>query len=342
MADAPRILPETLYTRRSLLFRAAGLAGIATGIRWIPSSHGASQSQSKSQSAKPPAWGFEQTTEALALKIGTRELFRYQLKRPASGGPSVESGGYISVLTTPSGTRVTDVGPADHPHHRGIFLGWVEMHGKKDADFWGWGEPAPIKNRKIVNKTLETRPPALGSSRFRAVNEWMADGTRMLTEDIRVSTGLTEGGTMMDVAVQLSPDAETKLARWAFGGFAMRTPKDGTVVPIGPEGPIRRAAPKHTDPTSNWPDAAWYGLHLKTPDGKEATVAVANRKTNPPTTWHVVSGIGLINPAITAPGPVTLVPGKPLVLRYRVLAFDGPPKLEVLNRLGSSWYNATL
>jgi hypothetical protein len=281
---------------------------------------------------------FARTEEALQLKSGARELLRYQLKKPSKGGPSVESACYIHPLSTPSGTIVTDVGPQDHRHHRGVFLGWVEMHGARDADFWGWGEPAPTARRQIVNRLVEAPPPVLGFPKFRVVNEWRAEGLRLLTEDLRIAVSVREKLTTLDVAVQLTPDAEITLARWAFGGFALRTRKDGEVLPIGPEGAVKRAPAKHTDPASNWPDVHWYGLHLKLSGGREATVAIANRKANPPTTWHVVPGIGLLNPCITAPAMVRILPDKPLVLRYRIIAADGPPDYPTLKALGEEWY----
>ena len=79
-------------------------------------------------------------------------IVTYWYERPEDSKLPVESGCYFHPLHTPKGVVVTDVAPPDHPHHRGVFLGWVEMHGKKDADFWGWGEHAPVKGRQIVNK----------------------------------------------------------------------------------------------------------------------------------------------------------------------------------------------
>src|SRR5687768_1438813 len=83
-----------------------------------------------------------------------KEIFQYQLQRPAASKLPVESACYFHPVRTPKGVVVTEVAPSDHLHHRGIFLGWVEMHGKQDADFWGWGEHAPIKGRRIVNRRV--------------------------------------------------------------------------------------------------------------------------------------------------------------------------------------------
>lgn len=316
-------------SRRGFL-RTAGLFG--AGVL-IGRASGAAE-----QAKKAPELAFARTEDALRLTYGPREIIRYQLKPPGMGASGVPSGCYFHPFSTPSGTVITDVGPSDHRYHRGVFLGWVEMHGRQDADFWGWGEHAPVKDRQIVHRSLEAKPPSLGYARIRALNDWMAGKERMLAEDLRAGVTFQDGATLLNYAVQLTPAVETKLARWAFGGFALRTRKDGELIPIGPEGEVKRAAPQHTDPASNWPDAPWYGLHLKLSDGKQATVAVVGRKENPPTTWHVVAGIGLVNPCITAPAAFVLRPDQPQVLRYRVALFDGPPNLPVINRLAESWY----
>lgn len=288
--------------------------------------------------ARPPELAFSRTPEALQLNLGPRPVLRYQVLRPSLGGPAVESGCYLHPVHTPAGVAVTEVAPEDHRHHRGIFCGWVEMHGPADADFWGWGEHAPTKGRRIVNETLEAEPPAMGYGRFRAINRWTAGEVTVLREDFRVGAGVRDGATVLDFTVGYQVEREVQLARWAFGGFAVRVRKEGQAVAWGPEGEVKRTPPQHTDPASNWPAAPWYALHLRLPEGKEATVVVVGRHNNPETTWHVVPGIGLINPSITAPAAVTLVPGKTLALRYRVMVFDGAPKLAAIQPMAESWY----
>lgn len=316
-------------SRRGFLRQAGWLgAGLAMGA----TCRGAEQAK------KAPELAFVRSEEALRLTYGPRDIIRYQLRPPGMGASEVPSGCYFHPFATPAGTVVTDVGPDDHRHHRGIFLAWVEMHGRQDGDFWGWGEHAPVKDRRIVNRSLEAKPPSLGYARIRALNDWMAGAERMVAEDMRAGVTFQDGGTILNCAVQFAVESEVTLARWAFGGFALRTRKDGELVAIGAEGVVKRPSPKHTDPESNWPDAPWYGLHLKLKDGKQATVAVIGRKENPPTTWHVVPEIGLVNPSITAPAAVVLRPEKPLVLRYRVAVFDGAPNLPVINKIAESWY----
>lgn len=317
-------------TRRHFLARSlavgAGL-GMGGGTIWA------------AEQSKPPEMTVSRTPDKVLVRFGRRDLCGYQLTQPFGSGLSVESACYFHPLSTPGGIIVTEVAPDDHRHHRGVFFGWVEMTGKQKADFWGWGEPAPTKGRRIVNKTVETSPPGLGYTRFRIVNEWQVEGARMMTEDLRTGVALLEGATVLELTVQFSVDAPVRLARWGFGGFGVRLKKSARIRAIGPAGVVTLAPPKHTDPQTNWPDAVWYGLHSEYADGKQSTVVVVGRHNHPPTTWHVVPGIGLINPSLTGPAALDLVPGKPLVLRYRVMAFDGAPKPAVIARLADSWYH---
>src|ERR1051326_5674246 len=95
----------------------------------------------------------------------------YYRRPPAGTKLVVDSGAFFHPLTTPGGVTVTDLAPGDHPHHRGVFLGWVEMHGVRDADFWGWGEHAPIQGRRIATRSVV---PTSGG--LRAERDWLADG----------------------------------------------------------------------------------------------------------------------------------------------------------------------
>src|SRR5688500_12187441 len=87
-----------------------------------------------------PTTKVEQTPDAVIFKnhAGQAQL-RYELNPGVHKNLTVQSACYFHPFTTPAGMVVTEVAPDDHPHHRGIFFAFVEMHGEKDADFWGWG-----------------------------------------------------------------------------------------------------------------------------------------------------------------------------------------------------------
>jgi hypothetical protein len=266
--------------------------------------------------------------ESVSLKEDGKDVLTYQRVKPAASKLSVESGGYFHPLATPKGVLLTDVAPADHPHHRGIFLAFVEMHGAKSADFWGWGQPAPKEGRRIVNREARAEARTLT-----AENEWMADDVALLFESLTATVKTGDGMRVVDLEYFLTPNADLNVAQWAFSGFCVRTRKDGKITVEGPDGEVKRPAPKHTDPKSDWPDAKWYGLQFSLPEGVQAGVAVFGAPTNPPTLWHVVASIGMINPSVCAPAPLELKAKQALRLTYRVVAWDGPVPRETLNRL---------
>ena len=271
----------------------------------------------------------ERTPDAVVVKEGGAEVLRYQLAKPAGTKLSVESGCYFHPLATPKGVVVTDVAPDDHLHHRGIFLAWVEMRGKKDADFWGWGEKAPKKDRRIVNREVTDAKDGA----FRVRNEWMAEESVLLTEDLAVAVRTQGEARILDLAYTLTADDELKIGQWAFSGFCARARKDGKTVIEGPDGVVNRPTPNHLDPKTAWPDARWYACSFELPDGKKAGVAVVNPSSNPRAGWYNAKSIAMLNPSVTAPGPLTLAPKVPLKLAYKVVAFDGPVPRELLTDL---------
>jgi hypothetical protein len=263
-----------------------------------------------------------------------RPIVTYHFKRSKDSDLPFESDCYFHPLYTPNGTVVTDVAPSDHRHHRGVFLAWVEMHGKKDADFWGWGEHAPVKGRRIVNKRSRYGglPPA-----FLFDNEWIADGETLLAEQLSGRAYAAAGAHVLDLTYTLTPTNDLKLSRWAFSGFCVRTRKEGKLTAYGPGGEVKLPDPSHVKPESDWPAAPWYGYTLRFDDGKVAGVAVIDHPKNPASLWHNHRGVRMLNPCIVAPGEVQLKAGKPLVLRYRVVAHDGPTPRELLDRLAKEW-----
>jgi Family of unknown function (DUF6807) len=278
---------------------------------------------------------------AVRNRAGTL-ILKYQLKRPAHSKLSVDSACYFHPLATPSGTVITDLAPEDHLHHRGVFLAWVEMHGSKDADFWGWGEHAPTENRKIVNLGVAGTYAQGDLASFRVRNQWVATNEILLNEDLLVKMQKVDSVYVLDLVYTLVPQSQLTLSQWAFSGFCVRARKDGAAEIIGPDGPVNLPNPSHLKPESDWPPASWYALDLKLSDGGGAGVAVIDHIRNPPTRWHNNRDIRMLNPAITALGPVLLEAYTPTQLRYRIVTFDGPPPQDLLRRLAKGWEKDSL
>ena len=266
-----------------------------------------------------------------------KEMLQYQLQQPSGTKLSVESACYFHPVRTPKGVVVTEVAPSDHLHHRGIFLAWVEMHGRHDADFWGWGEHAPKKDRKIVNRTVSDPLSNPSGGGFKAENEWLAGTNVVVTEQLR-TVARTEGpASVIDLVYSLTAKEDLTLSRWAFSGFCVRVRKDGKLEAEGPDGPVTLPNPKHTEPATDWPAAPWYAYTIALPDGNTVGAAVIDHPQNPPSLWHNHRDVRMLNPCIVAPAAVAIRAGTPLVLRYRVLIYDGPAPRPLLSKLAKDW-----
>lgn len=282
----------------------------------------------------------ERTEDAIRLKLRGQDFLRYHLRPPAGGGGAPISAGFFHPLATPRGTVVTAIGSEGQPHLRGAFMAWGAVDGRRKGDFWGGpGRPAAATSR-IVNRSATVRPPVLGATNAQVVNEWRVGDTVLVQEEFRFTTFLWQSATVVDIAVRLTVDAPVTLGRMALGGFAVQTRTDGTLSALGPTGPVSLPPSRENDPRSLWPDAPWYGLHCRFKDGKEATMVVVGRARNPATTWHVVPAKGLVNPCLTAARPLVLSPDQPTLLRYRLVAADGPPQAAMLTELGDGYYRA--
>ncbi len=283
-----------------------------------------------------------------------REVFDYVTRKPSNIGLTAPSASYFHPVETPSGETVTNVAPDDHPHHRGIFLGFLnsEFHTPVDpsdapglpsgtfdihrADFWAWGFFAPRENRVIQNRDVSLLHADSKHAELEIHNDWLVEGKKMLEETDRVNVSERDGVYVIDLAYRLAPIYNYVIWQTAFGGFAVQGMKYGDSYYSAPWGKVAFPAPYYSNPESDWPSEPWYDytVRLKS-DGKTVGVAVLDHPLNPPTRWH--NTVWLLNPCISSYRPVTIHPGAPLILRYRVVVHDGPPPTKLLQELSEEW-----
>ena len=154
----------------------------------------------------------------------------------------------------------------------------------------------------------------------------------MLVETDRVNVSERDGVYVIDLAYRLAPLYDYTIWKTAFGGFAVQGMKYGDSYYSAPWGEVAFPGPYCSNPESDWPSEPWYDytVRLKS-DGKTVGVAVLDHPLNPPTRWH--NTVWLLNPCISSYRPVTIHPGAPLILRYRVVVHDGPPPTKLLQGL---------
>lgn len=287
-----------------------------------------------------------------------RPVFEYMTRKPAGSALTSPSTACFHPVYTPKGERITNLAPNDHPHHRGIWLGWqdaefrepqdVEKMGPNHparslritrADFWGWGVYAPREGRVIVTKEVRLVGADAKHAELAIQNDWNVDGRKMLDESDRIIVSEHDGVFVEDFTYHLTPIADYLLKQSGFGGFALQARKDGDVFYYStPAGKMTGPDPQYSYPDSDRPDAPWWDFSITPRDsGKLIGATVINSPRNPPTWWHNATYLWMLNPSITSMNAYTIAANTTLTLRYRVVTHDGAPPAELLNRLADEF-----
>ena len=273
------------------------------------------------------------------LSPAGQEVLGYLTTKPRDSTLSANSTCCFFPLLTPSGGSVVTLGPPDHKHHRGAFFAWYQMLGREKADFWGWGEYAPTVDRRIRNRALTLTENSPEQATLRIANEWMVNAVPMVQEKLAAIVRILPEGRWLELTFDLTSTEEVVLPQAAFSGFCVKAKTGPDALITRPDGPVTLPSPHHLKPETDWPDAAWYDYSVSLETGKTAGISVFSHPANPPTKWHNIAGIGMINPCILAGGPVTLHPAKALTLRYALLIHDGAAPVDALNRLALRWHS---
>ena len=271
---------------------------------------------------------------------GGRTMFRYMTKKPEQTALTANSVCCLFPVHTPAGERVVDFAPSDHPHHRGVFLAWHAIDARPPADFWGWGEWAPTEGRVIENRSVRlTRADATGAD-IAVRNDWTVKGRTLIEESTRITAREAGDVYVIDLDFQLTPRADLTLRHTAFGGFCAKARKDGKGVYRNPDGEVNLPAPHHLKPETNWPPADWYAYTMSLESGKTVGLVIMDHPGNPPTLWHNLQAIAMVNPCIAAKQPVMLKAKEPLRLRYRLVTYDGSLPEDTIKELNGQWREA--
>jgi hypothetical protein len=285
-----------------------------------------------------------------------RVVFEYLTSKPPDSGLTSPSAACFHPVNTPSGERVTNLAPDDHPHHRGIWLGWHDSEFREPAnfanygphrplrgmnirraDFWGWGEYAPREGRVVENREIKLVHADSNSAQLEIRNDWLVNRRKMAEEVNLANISERDGVFVLDLEYRITPMADYVIDRSAFGGFAVQGRKDGESYYANAAGKVDLPDPHYSDPDLNWPAAPWYDYTIHIKNGKTVGVAVIDHPQNPPSTWHNSSHLWMLNPAIMAKAPVTIRQGTTLTLRYRVVVHDGDTPTAVINQLAAEW-----
>jgi hypothetical protein len=266
----------------------------------------------------------------------------YLTSKPAGVPLEGNSACCIHPFNTPDGQCATDIAPADHRDHRGIFFAWHDMTFTRKGetlrgDFWGWGQFAPIEGRVIVNRDLRLARSDATSAEIAVRNDWMIGSRGVMEEATTIGVTDRHGPRVLDLTYRFTSDYDVTLNRMAFTGLCFRCRKDGKYFYSDAKGEVTLPDSKPTAPESDWPAREWYSHTVVHNDGKTVASALIDHPSNPPALWHGVRLVSFLNPCIAAPRAVTIPSGQPLTLRYRAVTQDGTFAPGLLDRIAAEW-----
>jgi hypothetical protein len=245
-------------------------------------------------------------------------------------------------FNAPSGQSVTAIAPPDHRDHRGLFFAWldVEFHRNNSAlrgDFWGWGHFAPTQNRVIENRSVRLARSDATSATLEIHNDWKIEGQPVMAETCEARTSTGEGARLLDLTFRFESDYDVTVNQVAFSGLCLRSLSGADVTYSSPRGAVDLPDSNALKPETDWPASPWYSRTVRIESGHTITAALVDHPSNPVSTWHEPRGVAFLNPCISAARPVSFPSGKPLILRYRAMAMDGPANTAAIDSLAHQW-----
>jgi len=262
---------------------------------------------------------------ALELCDGGKPVFVYNFGMTLAPGfpESMRRACYLHPVYAPDGTLLTDDFNKDHPHHRGISWMWPEVTvGGKQGDIW---MVQGFRQRFVAWKARET---GAATARLAVENGWFDGPRKFVKEEVEIETHrVVRDSRLLEFALRFEAvDRPVQIAgtpdgKKGFGGFCFRfAPRDGgaakTVIRTDKGVSVKDGV------LSRHPWAEITGTF----HGKPAGARVEDMPANPGyphNGWLMRHGFGFLNVSYPGLEPITLEPGKPLLLRYRVILFAG-------------------
>ncbi len=271
-----------------------------------------------------------------------RVVFGYLTSKPPGVPLEGNSACCIHPFNTVGGECATDIAPADHRDHRGIFFAWHDVSFTRGGetlrgDFWGWGQFAPIESRVIVNRELRLARSDASSAEVAVRNDWTIGKQTVMQEATTIGASDRAGMRLLDLTFRFTSDYDVTINRMAFTGLCFRCRKDGEYVYSDSKGEVKLPDSKPTVPESDWPAREWYSHTVVHDGGKTVASALIDHPGNPPSLWHGVRLVSFLNPCISAPRAVTIRAGSALTLRYCAVTQDGAFTTGVLDKLAAEW-----
>ena len=282
---------------------------------------------------------------SVSFLAGDKEMFRYNGEKtplPPGFDPSYQRGGYISPIFTPSGTLVSDDYPPQHKHHHGVWTPWTKTQFEgRHPDFWNMGDKTGTVEFVELVSTYQGPLVAGLQAKHRFMDLSAKPEPKVVLNETWDVTAYAPGigprpHYMFDLTSTqtCASDQPLVLPKYHYGGFGYRGHRTwdgkGNCEFLTSEGKTRA--------DGNETRGRWVYVYGKV-DGKTAGVAILCHPENfrAPQPLRIHPTEPYISYAPQQMGEFKIEPGKPYVSRYRVVAMDGGPDKELLDRLWNDY-----
>jgi hypothetical protein len=251
-------------------------------------------------------------------------VYNFGMMLAPGAAENMRRSSYIHPVYAPDGTLLSDDFNPNHVHHRGIFWAWPDITvDSKKGDIWTL---KPGFQQRFVG--WKARDAAGLVARLAVENGWFDGDRKFVNENVEILTHPAEGNRrVLDFTLSFEATDRpvrivgTSEGKKGFGGFAFRfaTPDGG-----GDKTVIRteQGISEKDGVFARHPWAEISGIY----QGKAAGARVEDTAANPgyPNNgWLMRHQLCCLNVSYPGLEPLTLLPGKPLVLKYRVILFAG-------------------
>lgn len=231
---------------------------------------------------------------------------------------------YFYPVIGPDGVPLTEFGkPHDptgsHAHHYSLWIAHAGVNGK---DFWS------EKGGVIVHEQLPVMEDGPIFCQLTQKTRWVIENVDLMHERRTMTAYHTLGRfRILDFDLEYAPsgDSPVELAKTTFGFLSMRVAQSMTVFDGG--GEITNSNGDRNEASVHLKHADWIDLSGPIAAGKWGGIAIFDDRHNPnhPTAFHCRDD-GWACASFNKDAPHTLLPGKPLHLKYRVFLHSGNAK----------------
>lgn len=259
---------------------------------------------------------------------------------------------FLHPLRVPGGPSLTDLRPADHPWHYGLWFSWKYING---ANYWEQDATTGRAEGATAWSLPHVRTARDGSAEITLHLDYVHPSGRVDLTEVRVlrlSAPAADGSYVIDWASTFTagpegalldrtplPDEPGGVVYGGYAGLSARLGPGATAVDfVNAEGPMTEWVDSRMRPRTAAVAATVY------PDQPHSgSLAVLSHSANRPgpdgDPWYCINGqpSRFLCAAVLVPKPLQLAPGEVWPLRYRLLIRPEPWTAADLRRALAAW-----